>query len=335
MRVLFAGTPEVAVPSLHALHRAGYLAGVLANPDRPKGRSGKAVPGPVAVAAARLDVPLLQPERLNAPAREAVGALDADLMVCFAYGKIFGPRFLSLFSAGSINIHPSLLPRHRGPTPLSAAILSGDPVTGVTIQRIGREMDAGEILYQLRLPLSDTTDVVALSEVAARRGAEAAVAVVRALDDGAKRGVAISELPQLEDRATYCSLVDDGALRIDWTEPAAAIARMIRAYADRKGPWTLLEGERVRLLEGCVAASDALPAVTAGGDASLRHAAPGGIHAPGPGRVLGLDSRKGILIQTGDGVLVLRRLQPSARKPMDSGAFVNGRPAVLDARFGE
>ena len=135
MRILFAGTPALAVPCLERISRAHDVAGVLTGRDQPSGRGRAPVPSPVKVKALSLGLRLFQPERLDALFLDEVRALKPDLLVVAAYGKIFRQVFLDIFPMGGVNVHPSLLPRHRGPSPISAAILAGDPEPGITIQR--------------------------------------------------------------------------------------------------------------------------------------------------------------------------------------------------------
>ncbi|TVQ27029.1 MAG: methionyl-tRNA formyltransferase, partial [Spirochaetaceae bacterium] len=134
MRLLFAGTPDFAVPTLRKLALYGQVVAVLTAPNRPSGRGKRLTPSPVAQEAEARGIPVLKPQRLNAEARAAVSRVEPDLLVCVAYGRIFGPRFLSLFPRGGINLHPSLLPKYRGPAPIPAAILAGDAQTGITVQ---------------------------------------------------------------------------------------------------------------------------------------------------------------------------------------------------------
>ncbi len=265
-------------------------------------------------------IPVITPDRLGSEARGRVLELEPDLMVCFAYGRIFGPRFLGLFPNGSINVHPSLLPRHRGPTPIEAAILEGDEVTGISIQSMAPEMDAGDVFAQEEFPLAANVTAGTLAAEVSKRAPALALSVVEAIYAGTARPVA-----QDGANATYCRHIDDEAMRIDWSAPAARIERSVRAYSERKGPWTTIGGDRIRVLE-------AAPAHVADG--------PGGEpSAPvwqrgTSGRILGLDSAKQILVQTGDGVLAVRKLQPAGRKPMDARSFVNGRPDSIGAVFG-
>lgn len=323
MRILYAGTPEIAVPSLRLLAAQHTVVGVLTNPDRRSGRGRRSSVSPVKAAALELGLPLLQPERLNAEAREEVAALAPQLLVCVAYGKIFGPKFLALFASGGLNLHPSLLPKYRGPAPIPAAILGGEEKTGITVQRLAREMDAGDILLQREIALTGRETTGELTDRAGREGAQMLLEVVDALESGEARGVA-----QQEAEATYCSLISKDESWIDWSAEAVEIDRKVRAYA----PWplarTLFAGEPL-----IIHYSEPVPrdrAQRARERFFREH--PEVILAPG--RVIGVDKDFGILIQTGGGALGVTRLQAQARKPMSWDAFINGNPELVSALLG-
>jgi methionyl-tRNA formyltransferase len=317
--VIFAGSPAIAVPALRALanlESAGVcrLAGVLTNPDAAKGRGGKSAPTETAAAALDLDPrpPILKFEKLDGDAREAAAALKPDLLASFAYGKIFGPKFLALFPLGGVNVHPSLLPRWRGAAPIQAAILHGDAETGVCVQRLAAEMDCGEILARERFPLSGRETALSLGKAAAEKGAALLAGVIR-------RAAADGKLPageaQDETAAVYSALITREMGRIDWNAAAAEIDRKIRAFT----PWppcvTRFSGEDIYLLEGRPFLDDA-------GSAEAL-----------PGTVLGTDRQRGILIQTGGGVFAAEKLQFPARKALDWRSFLNGTRNFIGSRL--
>jgi methionyl-tRNA formyltransferase len=325
MRVIFAGSPGIAVPTLRALaalETEGVcgLAAVLTNPDSAKGRGGKSEPTEVGAAALGLDTrpKLLKFEKLDGSAREEIAALKPDIFVCFAYGKIFGPKFLALFPLGGINIHPSLLPRWRGPTPVQAAILHGDAETGVCVQRVALEIDSGEILARERFPLSGRETALSLGAMAAEKGAALAPALIR-------RIAAEGRLPpgekQDEAGALYSTLITKEMGRIDWNTTAAEIDRKIRAFT----PWPLcltrFGGSELYLLEGRPFEGD-----SAG--VPVPDSAP-------PGTVLGTDKKWGILVRTGGGIFAVEKLQFPARKALDWRAFLNGARNFIGSRLGQ
>ncbi|MCL2764633.1 MAG: methionyl-tRNA formyltransferase [Treponema sp.] len=305
MRVLFAGSPSIAVPSLEAvINTEGIeISCALTNPDSSKGRHGKLFPTDVAQAAQ--DFPVIKTLKLDASVRERVGSLKPDLLISFAYGRIFGPKFLSLFPLGGINIHPSLLPKYRGPSPIQAAILSRDTVTGITIQTLAKEMDCGGILAVQQIQLTGKETAHSLGETAAKMAAQMLPDVLKKI---ASSNTAVTGTPQNHELASYCSLVKKEDGLINWNMSALEIEAKIRAY----NPWplcrTIHKGRELLLLK-----ADICP-----------HA---GMNRAGkPGLVLGTCSggQCGILIQTGDGVLAVTELQYQAKKALLWRDFLNG-----------
>jgi methionyl-tRNA formyltransferase len=320
MRVLFAGTPDIAVPSLNAIAGSAHgLVGVLTAPDRRRGRGASVSHSPVKERALELGVPVFQPEHLRTAARAQVAMLEPDVLACFAYGKIFGPRFLELFPSGALNVHPSLLPRYRGPAPIPAAILAGDDETGVTVQDVALEMDAGDILAQERIPLTGTETTATLSQAAARVGAELLAEVLDRIQAGT-----VTRTPQDADEATYTSLVEKSDGQIDWRRSATEIERMVRAYTPWPHAYTSFRAERLVILEAAVASV-----------AESDDEGPNGESGePVPGRVLRVDTPNGILVETGNGLLALRKLQLQSRKPLDWKSFLNGVHDFIGAVLG-
>ncbi len=315
MRVLFAGTPQLAVPSLKAVHEVAEVCAVLTAPDRASGRGRRLTASPVKQLAEQLKLPVLQPERLNAEARRDVASYAPELLICVAYGKIFGPKFLALFRRGGINLHPSLLPRHRGPAPIPAAILAGDRETGVTIQSLSERMDAGEIYLQSRRPLDGSETTEQLSAEFAESGAKLLAEAVRRVASGTATTWA-----QDENEATYCGMISKADGQIDWNTPAVNIERMVRAYTPWPSAYTYLNGVELKILEATVCPEDRVDHLLG--------------PAREPGRVLGVDRGLGILIQTGNGVLGILRLQQKSRKPAEWGTFLNGNPAIRESVLG-
>jgi len=332
MRIVFAGSPEIAVPSLEALvaeqiSSGGVeVVGVLTNPDSRKGRKGSLEPTEVGAAAVRLQdllrerslppFEILKPEKLDSPVREHISALQPDILVSFAYGRIFGPKFLGLFPKGGINVHPSLLPKYRGATPIPAAILNRDRETGITIQTLALEMDAGDILMQDRISLSGRETTESLSRWAARRGAELLLPVLRGIAEGTLQGT-----PQNDAEATYCSIISKEDGWISWASSALDIDAKIRAYT----PWPLCathHGNQVLYI------LEAFPIHKPDLDITSSLA-----KEERPGTVLGIDKRAGILVQTGDGLLAVQRLQYATRKALDWASFLNGAKQFIGSRL--
>ena len=311
MRILFAGSPDIAVPSLIRLSFEHQIVGVLTNPESARGRGlgvERSAVGEAAVDVFGDRVPVLAPERLGAEARAQVAALDPEILVSFAYGKIFGPKFLALFPRGGVNVHPSLLPRFRGPAPIPSAILARDRETAITVQRIALEMDSGDILGQLVLPLNGMETAEVLAEVAAIMGADLLSRVLEEIAEGREQG-----RPQ-EGEPSYCTMLrkEDGL--VDWMAPVLDIDAKVRAFYPWPMAFTYFRGMRLNILEVFP-----YPHITfAAGPGSLD------FEDAAPGTLLGLDKSRGIMVQTVDGLIALRRLQLQQKKALPYREFANG-----------
>ena len=308
MRILFAGTPEIAVPCLEGLVAAGHSVEVLTNPDAPAGRGGSVVSHPVKARALELGIPVFQPLKLDSEVRSLfLGRFD--LLVSFAFGRIFGPLFLGLFPLGGLNVHPSLLPRWRGPSPLAAALLARDPETGISVQRLAQEMDSGDILVRSVRSLDGTETTGTLTAWAAAAAPDLLVAAVRSLGDG-------TSAPHVQDPslATYCRLMTKEDGKLTWSDPALEIDARIRACDPWPGTFTSWNGQRL-VLKGASVVD--------------------GSGGPLPGTVVSVDKSKGILVQTGDGLVAVRELQLPARKCLDFRSFLNGNPSLVGSRLGD
>lgn len=338
LKVLYGGTPECSARVLEAILRgsaeggvrgvAAYkVTGVLTRPPAPRGRSGKPEPSHVAKRAAAWneargdDIAIFTPEHLGAASREELRRAGADIFVCFAYGRILGPKALSLFRFGGVNLHPSLLPRYRGASPVQEAILNGDEETGVSVQKMAVGMDEGDIFFQRRVKLNGTeTAEQVLNELAALGGEY----IIKLLGSVASTGRVPPAVPQTGE-ASYCSVIrkEDGL--IHWGESAAHIDRQIRAYTPWPACYTFAGGTRLRILRARplppFAAADIIAARAGTGAA--------------PGTVLECDRERGILIQTGDGILAVTELQWQAKKAMDYKSFINGTRSFAGTVLGE
>ncbi len=316
LRILFAGNPEIAVPTLRALAGAFRVVGVLTNPDRPAGRGKHLEAPPVKSAALELGLPVLQYDSLKSQARKEVSLLQPNLLVSFACGHYFGPRFLALFSAGAINIHPSLLPLYRGCAPIQGALLHGDAITGVSIQRIVSEVDCGDILACEAIALDGTETAETLAETASRIGAELIIPTLERLCEGD-----LLEHPQDNDKASFSGMLSKQDGIIDWKRSAREIHAQVRALYPWPKASTTYGG--VPLIIAAVEG----PLSEAGGEVPQEHVA--------PGTVVRFDKKRGLAIACGDGLLYVRRLQLSMKKELDSQSFVNGNPGILGSVLGK
>lgn len=294
------GTPAFAVPALDALARAGHtLLAVVAQPDRPAGR-GQALRAPATKAWAReRGIPVLQPEKVRDGRLAAeLGALGPDALVVAAYGRILGDDLLGLAPYGAINVHGSLLPRHRGAAPIQWAIAEGERETGVTIMQMDHGLDTGDMLLQRALAIGPEDTAESLAPRLAALGGEALVEALALLAAG--RIVPVRQDPA---QATLARILEKEDGRVDWARPAAAIAARLRGFTPWPGAFTTLEGRTLKLLA-------AAPAAEAAGG------------APGHARRL---AGQGLLVACGEGTsLVVTRVQPEGKPAQDALAFLNG-----------
>lgn len=309
MRLLFLGSPAFAIYPLEALAQAGYaIVGVVTQPDRPAGRNRAITPPPVKVAAQRLGVPVIQPATLRDPAVIAqLTALQPDIGVVAAYGEILRKAVLAIPPLGYLNLHPSLLPLHRGPMPVAGAILAGESETGVTVMRLSPGMDSGPILAQATVPLLPTARSGPLTDTLFQLGTQLLLEVLPRYAAGQ-----IDLREQDHSQATVTRLLtrEDGL--VDWTQPALFIERMIRAYDPWPGAFTTWRGQQLKLLTGAVQpdwSGDALPGTLVG-------------IADGP------------LVATGSGALELREVQPAGKRPMAGRSWLSGHHGAIGNQLG-
>lgn len=251
MKIIFAGTPEFAVPALNMLLTSEHeVVAVYTQPDRPAGRGRKLMPGPVKQVATAAGIPVLQPESLKTPeALAELAALQADLMIVVAYGMILTQAALDIPKLGCINIHGSLLPRWRGAAPIHRALLAGDTETGITIMRIVRKLDAGNMLHKEYLPITAEDTSSSLHDKLAELGALGLQKVLAQLVAGM-----LQEEVQDEALVTYAEKLQKQEADIAWTQTAEQIARQVRGLNAWPVAQTLLHGEVLRIWQARVVA---------------------------------------------------------------------------------
>ncbi len=290
------GSPAFAVPTLQALAAAYPVVGVVTQPDKPAGRGRKPTPPPVKQAAQALGIPVMQPRRLRNPeAFEQLQAWQPDLIVVAAYGQILRPNVLALPRYGCINVHASLLPRWRGASPIQHAILHGDKETGITIMLMDEGMDTGPILRQEALPIAPDETAASLSEKLSALGARVLLETLPGYLSGE-----IQPRPQPEEGVTYAPLLKKADGRLDFSEPAEALARKVRAFNPWPGAFTewtrgLLKVHRAHALD---------------------------MPSPGEGVRLVVEGKPAF--GAARGVLVLDEVQPAGKKPMPGEVFLLG-----------
>lgn len=302
MKVIFAGTPEFAVPALAALIEAGHqIVMVLTQPDRPAGRGMKLKASPVKVLAEQHHLKVFQPETLKDSAVQArIAEVNADVMIVAAYGLIIPTVVLHMPRLGCYNIHASLLPRWRGAAPIHRSLLAGDAETGVTIMEVVPALDAGAMVSRGVVPITDTDTTQTLHDALSAIGAERMVAAMATL---AENG-ALPATPQDESLVTYAHKLEKSEAAIDWQKTAVEISRQVRAFNPFPVAQSLLKGEVCRIW--------------------MATAKPGIMHGPKAqaGEIISVHG--GVLVACGDGLLHITELQAPGGKRLNAQAFVQG-----------
>lgn len=314
MRILFAGTPDIAVPTLRILAEHFDVGAVLTNADKKGSRGNALVPSAVKEEALRLGLPVLQPERLRTEARALVASYGCDTLVCFAYGKIFGPRFLSLFSGEKLNIHPSMLPLLRGPSPIQGAILNQYRSTGISIQRLASEMDSGDLLLCEEFALLGDETTQTLTDLVKEKAALLALEALQSVSRGTGEF-----LPQ-QGEPTYTTLITREMAFLDWSLPAKTLHALVRAMIPWPKAYTTYEGQTLFITSVVGSLEDAgLDAVPQGTEV---------------GTVVAKEKGRGVAIATSDGLLWVDRMQLDKRKEMDWASFLPGNRTFLGTKLG-
>ncbi len=304
MRVAFAGTPEFALPVLHALCAHHEVVGVLTQPDRPKGRGRRLAFGAVKAAALERGLPLSQPPTLKtADGRAALESWAPHALVVVAYGLLLPPEVLRLPRHGCLNVHASLLPRWRGAAPIQRAILAGDAQSGVSVMQMDAGLDTGPVLLRQPYVLAPAETGGSLHDVLAGLGAQAILETLRAVAAGTLQAQA-----QPAEGVTYAAKVEKSEARIDWSTAATAIERQVRAF----NPWpvaeTTLAGEQLRIYSAHAVANDA-------SSGAKRHE---------NGTILAVRDDF-VLVRCGQGLLAVTEVQVPGRRPVAARDFSHSR----------
>lgn len=306
MKLIFAGTPEFAVPALAALIAAGHdIVLVLTQPDRPAGRGMKLKASPVKELALQHQIPVFQPETLKDDASQMrIRAVQADAMIVAAYGLIIPTTVLQMPKYGCYNIHASLLPRWRGAAPIQRAILAGDKETGVTIMEVVPALDAGAMISKAIVPISERDTAQTLHDALAKIGGEL---MVKAMQQLAQTGSLPSE-PQDEALVTYAAKLQKSEAAMDWMRSAIELSRQVRAFNPFPVAQASLLGETCRIWMATAIAGSA-PA----------------------GKIVSLDD--GIIVGCGEGLLKIEELQMPGAKRLTAKEFLAGRSLKAGDNF--
>jgi methionyl-tRNA formyltransferase len=306
MKIGFFGTPDIGAYCLESLSRKHTVLFAVTQEDKPHGRSLRISKSAVSSAAEKLGIQVFTPPTLKDESLpETLNAFGADIFVVVAYGKIIPEAIFSIPRFGSINLHPSLLPRYRGAAPVESAILAGETVSGITVQRITMRLDAGDILAQETMQIGEDATAEDMYGIVLPHGSCMLLDVIDKLETG-------TCVPRVQDEslATYCGKISKESARINWKSPSAAIHNQIRAYNPKPVSWTVFRGSTLRIHKSSLFRD-------------------GGVTLS-PGEVMIYQKRR-ILVGTEDQPIEIISLQPENKKNMDSSAFINGyRPVTGD-----
>lgn len=321
MKILYCGSPEIACNALEVLNKCDeiQIGGVLTNPATPQKR-GKVLQDTAVFKTAQkiletreIIFPIWTPEKLDENFYAKIRNERFDLLVCFAYGKIFKKEFLDLFPLGGINFHPSLLPRHRGPSPIPAAIMAGDEKTGVTVQRLAEKMDSGNILLQEEFPLTGTETAATVMDVVAKMAGRCLLKVILQLKEGKQ-----TEIPQNNENATFCHLLNRDDAKINWEKSAKEIDGQIRGLNPSPVAFTNLKDRLLFIHDSAVF----------NGDETL-------LTGKRAGEIVAFNKKDGVVIKTGHGAIAAKILQWQQKNPLTFKDFANGNGRILGEILGE
>jgi len=319
VRIIFFGSAEFSLPSLSGLLDSGQeVVAVVTQPDRPAGRGHVTKSLPVKVAAQARGLRVFQPEKVSSPdSIEEIRGLEPDVLVVAAYGQILRRALLDVPKRGSLNVHASLLPRHRGASPVAAAILAGDKTTGVSIMEMVRALDAGPIVAQAQEAISDFDTTGTLEPRLAASGARL---ITEVLEPWAEHRMAA--VNQVDSLATYAPQIETTDAVIDWNMTAKEIWRRVRAFNPRPVARTGWRGEQLRILESW-------PLLTESGKP------PGTVLPPTSLPPEAGSQEETFAVQAGDGCLAIRELQRPGRRPVSGPEFLRGQRDFIGSRLGD
>ena len=308
MNIIFMGTPEFALPTLHKLYNSNHnIQLIVTQPDRPKGRGRESTPPPVKQFASENNIPILQPKKCTSlETIKTLGALNADVFIIVAYGQILDSNLLSLPKYFCINLHSSLLPKYRGAAPINWAIINGEMETGVTTMKMNAGLDTGDILLSSKVLINDKDDAQSLHDTLAHIGSSLILDTLNQLDSGSLKAIC-----QDQELASYAPKLKKEDGLIEWNQPAIKIHNLVRGLTPWPGAFSFLESKRFKIFKTEIKSCDS-------------------IDQPG---VIVRSSDHGIEVGTKNERIVIKELQPEGRKRMDVKSFLAGHKLTLGSKF--
>lgn len=310
MKLIYMGTPDFAVNALEALIDAGHeIAAVITQPDKAKGRSKALVPTPVKEKALEHGIAVYQPEKIkDAEMVEKIKKIAPDAIVVAAYGQILPESILNIPRYGCINIHASLLPKYRGAAPIEWAIIDGEDRTGVTTMYMEKGLDTGDIIEKAEVKIEDTDTGVSLRDKLAKKGAELILSTLQALEEGTAQ-----RIKQEDEKSCYAKMLTKELGNIDFGETAHKLERLIRGLNPWPCAYTKIDGKTVKIYGAAVKETDA--------------------HMYTPGEIIEI-TKKNFTVACGRDALIIKKLQPEGKKPMDAAAYLNGNTLAVGDKLG-
>jgi len=308
MSITFFGTSTFAIPILESLIKNSYnIIAVITVPDKPVGRKKIIAPPPIKSIAQKYKIPTYQPKNKE-ELIQIISKLNPDLGIVAAYGKLIPQEILNLPKYKIINIHPSLLPKYRGPTPIQTAILNGEKQTGVTIMILDKQLDHGDIISKIEYPISENDNYQTLYNKLSKIGAEL---LIKTLPDWIKGK--IKSIPQNHQEATFTKKYnwDDG--KIDWSRNAEEVIRKIKALNPEPGTWTTWNGKILKILDAKAGTKKTGDTIKSG---------------------LVYTDEKNIYVQTKSGSVLLKKIQLEGKKPIEPEQFILGNKDFIGANLG-
>ncbi|MCG8570350.1 MAG: methionyl-tRNA formyltransferase [Spirochaetes bacterium] len=303
MKIIFLGTPEIGVPVLKKVASQHDVVAVITQPDKPAGRSKKRIPSPIAVTAKELQIPVFKPLKIDPAVLDELTAYQADIFLTFAFGMILRKDFFAVTKQGGMNIHPSLLPLYRGPSPLQTALFNGEKKSGITIQQVALKVDSGDILWQEAFDISDNINVVELKQQVSQRSAEIILPFLADWEAGK-----ITPQPQLQEQATYCHMISKDQGLIDWNQSAVQIHNQVRAFMHWPIAHTFLDGIKLNIYQSHLVDPE---------DYEWNQDVENGT-------IVNACHKKGVIIKTGAGFIAIISLQLAGKKVLKCNDFLNG-----------
>jgi methionyl-tRNA formyltransferase len=321
MQVIFFGTPQFAVPTLEKLiaHPDLEVIAVVTQPDKKRGRGNDLIPSPVKKIALQQDLPVWQPSRIKKD-RETLDRLKksaADAFVVVAYGQILSKEILEMPKLGCINVHGSILPKYRGAAPIQWSIRNGDRETGITTMLMNEGMDTGDMLLKTYTPISLLDNVQQIAEILSYQGADLAIETLVKLEANKIRPIA-----QNNEEATYARLIHKFDYNLDWSEPAIAIHNQVRGFYPNCV--TNFQGKNLKVMATVPIGEAYFPELPVELAKIEQHWQELASLTGKPGEVVSIIKNLGAIIQTGDGLLLLKEVQLAGKRPQSGWDFVNG-----------